>query len=80
MSDNYLFIDKNLPEPLENNELISCFMKMKEGSMEARDKIIVHNIKLVLYYVSKKFKSSKYDKRELASIGLITSMSCNNQA
>ena len=44
---------------------------MKNGDMVARDKIINHNIRLVINEVIKKFPNSPYDVKELVSIGLI---------
>ncbi len=71
MQFNDLFIDSKLPKPLKKEELYDYFEKMKIGDMAARDKIINHNIRLVISEVIKKFSNSPYDLKELVSIGLI---------
>lgn len=70
MNTNELFIDGyKLPKPLITDELITLFSQTKNGSKEARDKLIIHNIRLVLYEVKHKFKNVNYDKKDLVSIG-----------
>ncbi len=72
MNTDELFIDGNkLPKPLSEDELHSLIQHSKDGSKEARDKIIIHNIKLVLYEVTSKFQNVDYDKKDLVSIGNI---------
>lgn len=68
---NDLFIDSGLPKPLKKEELYDCFEKMKQGDMTAREKIINHNIRLVIGEVVKKYSNTPYDLNELISIGLI---------
>ena len=70
MNTDELFIGK-LPQPLTKEELNELIIKVSEGSHEARDKLIVHNIRLVLYEVIHRFEKVDYDKRELVSIGII---------
>lgn len=65
-----LFIAEKLPPVLSDEELIDCFDKMKNGDMNAREKIIVNNIRLVIY-MAKKFSNTPYDMRELVSIGMV---------
>lgn len=60
-----------MPKPLKKEEIYDYFEKMKNGDMAARDKIINHNIRLVINEVIKKFSNSPYDLKELVSIGLI---------
>ncbi len=71
MKFNDLFIDSNLPKPLENEELYINYTKMKNGDIEARKNIIIHNIRLVKSEVLKRFSNCLYDLNELISIGLI---------
>lgn len=68
---NELFIEKKLPQPLKKEELYNYFEKMKLGDMDAREKIIKHNIKLVIDVVIKKFSNTQYEIRDLISVGLI---------
>ena len=48
MKYNDLFIDSKLPKPLKTEEIYEYFEKMKSGDMTAREKIINHNIRLVI--------------------------------
>ena len=47
-----------------------CLKKIAEGDAEARDKLIVHNLRLVAYIVNKKYPDYK-DADDLVSIGTI---------
>ena len=68
MNDDELFIDK-LPKSLSKDELQILIKQVKDGSKEARDELITHNIRLVLYEINTKFKNVNYDKKDLVSIG-----------
>lgn len=66
-----LFIDCiSLPEPLEESQINSYFEQYYVGDLVAREKIIIHNLRFVLY-VSNKFKNTMYEQEELFSIGII---------
>ncbi len=70
MHINDWFIDDyKLPKPLSNDEINDLFKHVKEGSKNAKNKLAIHNIKLVLYEVTTKFKNADYDKDELVCIG-----------
>lgn len=70
MNIDELFIDGyKLPKPLSKQEFNELFEKMKQGNELAKEKLLKHNIRLVLYEVTSRFKSVKYDKKELISIG-----------
>lgn len=71
MQSNDLFIDSKIPKPLKKEEIYDYFEKMKHGDITAREKIINHNIRLVINEVIKKFSNSPYELKELVSIGLI---------
>ena len=58
------------PDPLSKEEEDECVKKAKLGDQEARNKLIEHNIRLVLYEINKKFMTVDYDKKELVSIGI----------
>lgn len=70
--NNYVNLDilnsKNTLPHINQNQL---FKQMKNGDTKAREKIIVHNIPLVLKEALITFKTSDYDKDELISVGLI---------
>lgn len=60
----------NLPEPLSNEETKELLIKAKNNDIESRNKLIEHNIKLVIYIVKKKFSYTEYSRKELVSIGI----------
>ncbi|MDD6879334.1 MAG: sigma-70 family RNA polymerase sigma factor [bacterium] len=72
MNTDELFIDiHKLPKPLPKQEVYDLLEKIKQGDERSREKLIKHNIRLVLYEVTACFKSVKYDKKDLVSIGNI---------
>lgn len=44
-------------------------IQQKKGNIDARNKLLEHNIRLVIYIVMNNFKDLNYDKEELVSIG-----------
>lgn len=62
---------RRVPEALPKEELEKLFEEAKNGSQEAKNKLVTHNIHLVLYIVTKKFFNVDYDKKDLVSIGNI---------
>ena len=62
-------IDK-LPPPLNKDEELAAIIKAQQGDMEARNKLIEHNLRLVVF-LAKKYESSQYDIEDLVSIGSI---------
>ena len=62
-------LEQLLP-PLSKEEELSCLIKSKEGNKEARNTLIEHNLRLVVF-LAKKFESSGYDLEDLVSIGTI---------
>ena len=70
MNTDELFIDGHkLPKPLSKQEVYELLEKIKQGDELAREKLVEHNIRLVLYEVTGRFKSVEYDKKDLVSIG-----------
>ena len=59
-----------LPEPLDSEEELVLLEETKNGSKVARDKLIEHNIRLVVY-IAKKFENSGMELDDLISIGAI---------
>ena len=59
-------LDK-LPEPLSKEEEI---MYVKDGGKEARNKLIEHNLRLVVF-LAKKYENTGVDLEDLVSIGTI---------
>lgn len=49
MSNTNLFCEMELPSPLNDDELMEQLIKSKFGDVEARNKLINHNLRLVLF-------------------------------
>ena len=62
-------LDK-LPEPLTKEEEILYVQKSMEGDTLAREKLIEHNLRLVVF-LSKKYENTGLDLEDLVSIGTI---------
>ena len=60
-----------LPKSLSKEEITKLFYDFKNGDTSARNKIIEHNIRLVIYEVMNKFYNIDYDKDELVSTGIM---------
>lgn len=59
-----------LPEPLNKEDEIKYLSLAKNGDMDAKNKLIEHNLRLVVY-LSKKYENTKIDLEDLVSIGTI---------
>ena len=59
-----------LPPPLAKEEELDCVLRAKQGDMAARNKLIEHNLRLVVF-LAKKYESTGYDLEDLVSIGSI---------
>ena len=70
--NNVFFVGSadKLPEPLTKEEEIELVLKSMEGSSEAKNKLIEHNLRLVVF-LSKKYESTGIDLEDLVSIGTI---------
>lgn len=60
----------NLPEPLAKEEEIIYVKKSMEGDTKAREILIEHNLRLVVF-LAKKYENTKVDLEDLVSIGTI---------
>lgn len=67
---DYISGADTLPPPLTREEEISVFAKLSAGDPNARELLIVHNLRLVVY-IAKKFESSGICLEDLISIGTI---------
>ena len=70
--NNVFFVGSadKLPEPLTKEEETELVLKSMEGSSEAKNKLIEHNLRLVVF-LSKKYENTKIDLEDLVSIGII---------
>ncbi len=66
----YVCGNKALPQPLEPDEEVVLLEEAKAGNQTARDKLVEHNLRLVVY-IAKKFESSGIELEDLISIGAI---------
>lgn len=67
--DNY-FLDGYVPETLsleETTELLKTLPNLPQN----REKLVLHNIRLVIYLVNNKYNTVGYDEKDLISIGII---------
>ena len=61
---------KTLLSPLTPEQENECLKKLKKGSLEARNELTLHNMRLVAH-VAKKYQNSEEDMEDLISIGTI---------
>ena len=59
-----------LPPPLSRKEEEMIFLRLSEHDEEAKQQLIVHNLRLVVY-IAKKFESTGLNVEDLISIGTI---------
>ncbi len=79
----FFFVNSSevLPEPLSPEDEMDYIIKFNNGDMKARDKLIEHNLRLVVY-IAKKFENSGIyieDLISIGSIGLIKSVMTYNK-
>lgn len=56
---------------MPEKEIYELIEKINNGDLKAKEQLIEHNIRLVLYQVTHRFNLVKYDKKDLVSIGII---------
>lgn len=61
---------KSFPKPLNTEEEADCIRRCNEGDQEARDKLIVHNLRLVAHIV-KKYNILDKETDDMISIGTV---------
>ena len=67
---NYIGSGEALPAPLEADEETEVIAKMMDGDIDARNKLIEHNLRLVVY-IAKRFENTNLDIEDLISVGTI---------
>lgn len=72
LSDTVFYVNspQSLPPPFEKSEEEKCIEEFVNGSKHAREELIVHNLRLVVY-IAKKFENSGVNIEDLVSIGTI---------
>ena len=66
----YICGNEALPSPLEQDEEFMLLEEMEKGNASAKNKLIEHNLRLVVY-IAKKFDNTGIDMEDLISIGAI---------
>lgn len=71
-AEYFYFINgpQNLPPPLPAEEEKKIFERLQQGDAAARNVLITHNLRLVVY-IAKKFESSNVGIEDIVSIGTI---------
>ena len=67
---HYIHGPETLPAPLSREEEKVIFVRLEQKDHEARQQLIVHNLRLVVY-IARKFESSGLGVEDLISIGTI---------
>ena len=67
---NYIRGNETLPEPLPKDEEHTTLTRLQSGDENARQILIEHNLRLVVY-IAKKFESSGINLEDLISIGTL---------
>lgn len=72
LSNSVYYINSSgaLPPPLTKDEEAIIMKKIRDGDEKAREPLIVHNLRLVVY-IAKKFENSNVNIEDLISIGTI---------
>lgn len=67
---DYINGPETLPAPLENEKEAEYLLKLESGDGEAKEELIVHNLRLVVY-IAKKFENTGIPVEDLISIGTL---------
>ena len=67
---DYINGPDTLPPPLTGEHEQECLIKLELGDKEAREELIVHNLRLVVY-IAKKFENTGIPLEDLISIGTL---------
>lgn len=67
---DYINGPDTLPAPLTNEKELECLQKLEKGDKNAREELIVHNLRLVVY-IAKKFENTGIPIEDLISIGTL---------
>lgn len=66
----YINGSENLPAPLSKEEEEAVFERISNGDEKAKDELIVHNLRLVVY-IARKFENTGIGIEDLISIGTV---------
>ena len=66
----YIGGSDTLPPPLSREEEEECLARIEQGDVEAKNKLIEHNLRLVVY-IARRFENTGVNIEDLISIGTI---------
>ena len=66
----YLAQGNAFPKPLSREEEAQCIHEMAQGNLQAREKLITHNLRLCAH-IARKYTVPGYDQDDLISIGTV---------
>lgn len=66
----HLNTNSSFPPPMSKSEEAECLQRMKNGDLNAKNKLIEHNLRLVAHII-KKYYSNYFEQDDLISIGSI---------
>lgn len=69
--EEWFIENSSLPNSLSKKKFEYLLNKTREGDRGSLEKLVLHNIRLVLFEVAKKYKNTDYDKKELVAVGNI---------
>ncbi|MCM1043159.1 MAG: RNA polymerase sporulation sigma factor SigE [Corallococcus sp.] len=69
-SVDFICGNEALPQPLDAEEEAKTIALALDGNSDAKDKLVEHNLRLVVY-LAKKFESTGLDMEDLVSVGTI---------
>ena len=49
----------SFPKPLSKEEERNCFLRMQEGDLDAKNKLIEHNLRLVAHLIKRDYSKKK---------------------
>ena len=67
---NYICGTEALPLPLDTESEREALLKLKQGDEQAREALVEHNLRLVVY-IAKKFENTGLEQEDLISVGSI---------
>lgn len=70
-NNNYFFEGVTLPRPLSKDREYELFDKLNKGDLSVVETLVLYNLRLVIYEVTRKFINIDYDKNDLISVGCI---------
>jgi len=70
MGDNNIINKKKLPDILSDSEFEYYFKKFIDGNIDALNILVVHNIKLVYWYIDNNIECDSFNYDDIFSVGL----------